>query len=81
MAQNNSDMIKYDKWIVALEEYQFFKIKQFEEYQILEANRVGMDKNLKNIIRQTANAVGLSMPKLYKDPNDKEDDLEENVTN
>ena len=81
MAQNNSNLQKYDQWMIALEEYQFFKLKQFEEYQILEANRTGVDKNLKNIIRQTANAVGLAMPKLYKDPNDKEDDLEDNVTN
>jgi len=35
------------------------------EVQIMEANRVGVDKNLANIIKNTASHVGLQMPKEY----------------
>jgi hypothetical protein len=31
-----------------------------------------MDKNMRNIIKSTARAVGLEMPILYKDPNDQD---------
>ena len=34
---------------------------------IMELNRVGVDKNLKNIIEQTAKHVGLAMPKAWQD--------------
>jgi hypothetical protein len=35
------------------------------EMHIMELNRVGVDKNLKNIIEQTAKHVGLAMPKAW----------------
>jgi hypothetical protein len=38
--------------------------------QIMEANRVGVDKNLANIISSTAKAVGLGMPLAYKEEED-----------
>lgn len=36
-----------------------------QEMQIMEANRVGVDKNMANIISSTAKAVGLGMPEEY----------------
>jgi len=43
-----------------------------KELHIMSLNRVGVDKNLKNIIEQTARHVGLQMPKEWsesvKDP-------------
>ena len=43
------------------------KDKTRQEMSIMEANRVGVDKNLANIVKNTAKAVGLSMPIEYKD--------------
>jgi hypothetical protein len=37
------------------------------ELHIMNLNRVGVDKNLKNIIEQTAKHVGLAMPKQWAD--------------
>lgn len=38
------------------------KNKVSAELQIMDANRVGVDKNLANIVKQTAGVCGLSMP-------------------
>ena len=38
-----------------------------KELHIMSLNRVGVDKNLKNIIEQTARHVGLQMPKNWQD--------------
>lgn len=35
------------------------------ELEILEANRIGVDRNVQNIIKQTASHVGLQLPKGY----------------
>ena len=42
------------KYIHAIEEYIFFKQRARIEYQIMEANRVGVEKNMAHIISQTA---------------------------
>lgn len=52
----------------AIEEYLIMKQKTDAELQILEANRVGSDKDISKIVKSTAGMVGLQMPKLY-DPN------------
>jgi hypothetical protein len=51
----------------AIADYLLMKERTRQEMSIMEANRVGVDKNLANIVRNTAKAVGLSMPKEYKD--------------
>ena len=38
-----------------------------KELHIMSLNRVGVDKNLKSIIEQTARHVGLQMPKQWTD--------------
>ena len=55
------------KYVNAIEEYLFFKEKAWIQYQIMEANRVGVDKNMASIITQTAAHVGLQMPKQFKE--------------
>ena len=49
----------------AFEEYLLFKHKTRVEFQIMEANRVGCDRNMESIIKNTASQVGLQMPKEY----------------
>ena len=56
-----------EKYIKAIDDYLFMKQKISVELQIMEANRVGVDKNLANIIKNTAGHVGLQMPKVYED--------------
>ena len=41
------------------------KEKVESEVQIMEANRVGVDKNLASIVKNTAGHVGLQMPKEF----------------
>lgn len=57
-----------EKYADAFDEYMFMKRRQSIELQILEANRVGVDKNLASIIKNTASHVGLQMPKQFEDP-------------
>jgi len=49
----------------------------------MDLNRVGVDKDLKNIIKQTARHVGLEMPKKWqesvKDPFDNRDNKQEKL--
>ena len=49
----------------AISDYLYMKEKTNAELQILEANRVGVDKDINKIVTQTAGHVGLAMPKLY----------------
>ena len=48
-----------------IEEYMIMKKAIEEELHILSLNRVGMEKNFKNIMSQTASHVGLQLPKQY----------------
>ena len=60
--QDEAKALQYQR---AIEEYILMKEKVRAEVQIMEANRVGVDKNLANIIKNTAGHVGLQMPKEY----------------
>jgi hypothetical protein len=55
-----------EKYHLAIEDYLLMKNKQRQEMSIMEANRVGVDKNLANIVSATAKVCGLSMPIEYK---------------
>lgn len=58
-------------------EYQQFRQATMTEMHIMELNRVGIDKNMKSIIEQTAKHCGLAMPKTWseqvKDPFEKKE--------
>lgn len=64
--ENATETQKLEKYQRAIDEYIFMKQKISAELQIMEANRVGVDKNIANIVKQTAGHVGLSMPKQYE---------------
>ncbi len=51
----------------AINDYLFLREAANRELHIMNLNRVGVDKNLKNIIEQTAKHVGLAMPKQFAD--------------
>ena len=55
---------QYEK---TFEEYRILRQAAALEMHIMELNRVGVDKNLKNIIEQTAKHVGLAMPKNWQE--------------
>ena len=61
-AKNSTNAERYND---AIADYLYMKEKTTAELQILEANRVGVDKDITKIVTQTAGHVGLSMPKLY----------------
>eukprot|EP00347_Sterkiella_histriomuscorum_P022875 403336829 len=50
----------------AIEDYLTLRRACFVELQIMDLNRVGVEKDLKGIIQQTARHVGLEMPKVWK---------------
>ena len=50
-----------------IREYMELRHAAAHEMHIMELNRVGVDKNMKNIIEQTAKHVGLAMPKAWQD--------------
>lgn len=54
---------KYDR---AIQDYLVLREACFEELQIMQLNRVGVDKDMRNIIKQTARHVGLEMPKNWE---------------
>jgi hypothetical protein len=64
---------KARRYNTAIEEYLLMKHKTDAELQIMEANRVGSDKDISKIVKSTAGMVGLQMPKLY-DPNAPKDE-------
>ena len=49
----------------AMKEYHTFREVAALEKHIMKLNRVGVDKNLKGIIEQTARHCGLQMPKTW----------------
>lgn len=50
---------------MAIRDYLVLREACHEELNIMELNRVGVEKDLKNIIKQTARHVGLEMPKSW----------------
>ena len=50
-----------------VEDYLVLKMAAHTELTIMELNRVGVEKNMKSIIEQTAKHVGLAMPKGWKE--------------
>ena len=50
-----------------LSDYLLLREAAKEELSILDANRVGVEKNLSNILQQTASHVGLKLPTGYDD--------------
>jgi hypothetical protein len=57
--ENKVDEKIKQKYIKAFDEYIFMKEKIRDEVSIMEANRVGVDKNIASIIKNTASHVGL----------------------
>ncbi|CDW79119.1 UNKNOWN [Stylonychia lemnae] len=78
--QQDAVQKKYER---AIRDYLFLRQSCFLELQIMDLNRVGVDKDLKNIIKQTARHVGLEMPKSWqqtiKDPFDNRDKNNEKI--
>lgn len=54
----------------AIKEYQTFREVAALERHIMTLNRVGVEKNEKGIIEQTAKLCGLAMPKPYVAPSE-----------
>ena len=54
-----------DKYERAIQDYLFFRESAAEEVKIMELNRIGVEKNLKAIMHQTARHCGLEMPKQW----------------
>ena len=50
---------KANQYNTAIEEYLLMKEKTDKELQIMEANRVGSDKDISKIVKSTAGMVGL----------------------
>jgi hypothetical protein len=48
-------------------DYRLLRQAALTEMHIMELNRVGVDKDLKNIIANTAKHVGLAMPKGWQE--------------
>ena len=63
---NSSTEVKtqYERTI---QQYIQFRQATAHEMHIMELNRVGVDKNLKSIIEQTAKHCGLAMPKTWQE--------------
>ncbi|TNV73979.1 hypothetical protein FGO68_gene13239 [Halteria grandinella] len=64
MAGDDAVKKQYERTIA---EYRFLRQAALTEMHIMELNRVGVEKDLKNIISQTASHVGLAMPKTWQE--------------
>lgn len=62
-----SDEAQKKQYERTIEQYHFLRRAAMTEMHIMELNRVGVDKDLRNIIKQTASHVGLAMPKQWEE--------------
>lgn len=52
-------------------DFQVLRKAAQEQKEILELNRVGIDRDMMERVESTAKYVGVSMPKLFKEDKDK----------
>ena len=63
---SKSDSQEKKDFEIAIRDYLVMRKAAQEQKEILELNRVGVEKDMKKIIASTAKYVGVSMPKTYE---------------